>query len=218
MHFFFFSEYKKKHLALLQTGDKFTAGFSLIEMIVALSIFIILTTVMLFKYNSMNTRLTLDTLAHQIAQWTRETQISAMSVKSHAGAYNAGYGLHFDLAMPNQFIFFADLDGDKKYTPGGTCGSDISECIQVVNLLNGNAVTMLCGEDKGNGQNACPAGLESLLDTDIVFTRPDPDAFINGEYSFGNRATYARNQITVSARTGYSRVVEIWTTGQVSVK
>ncbi len=187
-------------------------------MIVAMSIFIMLTSVMLFKYNTMNTRLTLDTLAHQIAQWTRETQVSAMSVKSHVGSYNTGYGLHFDTTVPTQFIFFADLDGDKKYTPGGTCGDAASECVQVVNLLKGNTISMLCGESKGNAQGGCSAGLESLIDTDIVFTRPDPDAYINGEYSLGNRNNYARNQITVQAVTGYNRMVEVWTTGQVSVK
>ena len=201
-----------------QKSSRATSGFSLIEMIVALSIFIILTSVMLFKYNTMNTRLTLDTLAHQMAQWTRETQISAMSVKSHVGSYNTGYGLHFDTATPKQFIFFADLNGDKIYTQGGTCGDVASECVEVIKLLKGNSVAMLCGENKGNPQGACPTGLESLIDTDIVFTRPDPDAYINGEYSLGNRINYARNQITVKAVTGYSRMVEVWTTGQVSVK
>ena len=210
MNFFFHFSQKNSPRA--------SAGFSIVELIVTLTIFITLTTVMLFKYNTMNTRLTLDTLAHQIAQWTRETQISAMSVKSHAGSYSTGYGLHFDTLVPNQFIFFADLDGDKKYTPGGTCGDVASECVQVVNLLKGNTIAMLCGENKGNPPGACPSGLEALMDTDIVFTRPDPDAFINGEYSLGNRNNYARNQITVQAVTGYSRTVEVWTTGQVSVK
>ena len=193
-------------------------GFTMVELIITMTIFVTLSSVMLFNYNSMNTRLTLDTLAHQIAQWTRETQISAMSVKSHAGSYNAGYGLHFDTLVPKQFIFFADINGDKIYTPGGTCGDVASECVQIVNLLKGNAIAMLCGENKGNPQGACPTGLETLMDTDIVFTRPDPDAFINGEYSLSNRNVYARNQITVQAVTGYSRTVEVWTTGQVSVK
>ena len=210
MNFFFYSSQKYR--------PRVSKGFSIIELIVALTIFITLTTVMLFKYNTMNTRLTLDTLAHQIAQWTRETQISAMSVKPHAGSYNTGYGLHFDTLVPEQFIFFADINGDKIYTPGGTCGDAASECVQVIKLLKGNTIAMLCGENKGNPQGACPSGLETLMDTDIIFTRPDPDAFINGEFSLNNRNTYARNQITVQAVTGYSRTIEVWTTGQVSVK
>ena len=63
------------HRIILALKNKKHGGFSLIELLVAISIFLILSTTLLFNYNGMNLRLTLDMLAHQTAQWVRETQL-----------------------------------------------------------------------------------------------------------------------------------------------
>lgn len=200
-----------------RSKSKGSGGFSMIELIVVMTIFITLTTVMLFNYNSMNSRITLDTLAHQIAQWVRQTQVSAMSVKSHSGNYNVGYGLHFDRTNPNQFIFFYDLNNDKTYTPGGVCGDAASECVQTVTLPKGNTIVLLCAEALGVAQGACAPGLnEVVAGGDIVFIRPDTDAHISIETGV-TPYPVSRLQVTVSSVKGYKRSIDIWTTGQASV-
>lgn len=201
-----------------------TGGFSLIELIVAVSILVVLSAAMLFNYNSLNKRLALDTLAHEIAQWVRQTQVSAMSVKRHVNPSDLkafpGYGLHFDRANPKQFMFFADLDTNNQYTPGGNCGDPTAECEQVVKLMQGNSIEKICGEaGLVNASNVeCSDPLDNANTFDIVFTRPDPDASIIGEYTPGSTTTYARAQITVATPSGYRRLIEVWTTGQVSVQ
>ena len=59
-------------------------GFSLVELVVAVSILIILTLTFLFSYSSFDRRVTVDILAHQIAVWIHDAQVSAMSVRRAA--------------------------------------------------------------------------------------------------------------------------------------
>ena len=177
---------------------------------------------MLFNYNSMNTRLTLDTLAHELAQWVRQTQVSAMSVL-HTADVNSypGYGLHFDRANKNQFIFFADLNKDKRYQPligVQKCGDVGVECQKLETLSKGNTIVTICGETT-SGSAAIDCGPYAYANNvDIVFTRPDPDAIIGGDDSTNVPVIFSRARITVASVNNYQRTVEVWTTGQVSVQ
>ncbi len=203
-------------------------GFSIIELIAAVSIFIVLTTTLLFNYNSFNKHVTLDTLAHQIAQWVRDAQVSAMSVKrSNTSATPfPGYGLHFDMATPNQFIYFADLDGDKTYDPPilpAKCGDALEECEKGISMLKGNTIVALCGEVTLPAIPSLTATCGGTLGTsqvfDVVFTRPNPDANIIGDLNGVSFPTaYDRALVTVSSPLGYKRTIEVWTTGQISVQ
>lgn len=204
-------------------------GFSILELIVAIGIFIVLTTVLLANYNSINRRLALDTLAHQIAQWVRETQVSAMGVRPQAGEFNRGFGLHFSMADPTQFVYFADfpaapsLHGNKIYDGLGefSCGDVGTECVQAISVLQGNAVALLCGElgpaQVPSFQGACPSGHDELSAVNIVFLRPDPDAAIFG-YSGGVLKEYGNAKIRVRSVVDHERTISVWTTGQVTVE
>ncbi len=199
-------------------------GFTLIEMIVAVSIFVVLTTTLLLNYNNFNKRLSLDTLAHQIAQWARDAQVSAMSVRraaTDAGAF-PGYGLYFSRSTPTEFVFFADLDGDKRYTPPPplvNCGDPLTECEKIIKILQGNTVEKLCGESSAVIAPSPDCGTFDNADNfDIVFTRPNPDAQLTGDYAPLSPTSYARAEITVVSPLGHRRTIEIWTTGQISVQ
>jgi hypothetical protein len=203
-------------------------GFSILELIIAMSIFIMITTVLLVNYNSINQRLSLDMLAHQIAQWIRETQVSAMSVRSHFGGdFRQGFGLHFNMAEAQHFIYFADLpesgaDGDKSYDilpDGAVCGDANAECVQDVAILQGNKIELICGkvDNTVTFQGDCPSGYDELDSVDIVFTRPDPDAAINGMVA-GSPESYGNVLITLRSIAGDARNVSVWMTGQVTVQ
>ena len=73
-------------------------GFSYIEVTIAVAIFVMLSSVLLGSYTTLNSRVNVDSLAHNIGQWVRDAQISAMSVRRSAisGTFPAGYGLHFE--------------------------------------------------------------------------------------------------------------------------
>lgn len=196
-------------------------------MLVAVAIFTMITSVLLFNYNNFNSRLNLDILAHQIAQWGRDTQVSAMSVRPSRTSVSSfsGFGLHFDSTTPTSFIYFADLNGDKRYTPltgSQKCGDKLPvpvECEKVINILKGNIIEKVCGSTPPihGPQNTCPLGLEAVHDFDIVFTRPNPDANITGVVG-GSSYKYAHADITVASPNKYRHTIQVWTTGQISVQ
>lgn len=201
-------------------------GFSIIELIVAMTVFVTISSVLLINYNSINHRLTLDTLVHQVAQWTRETQVSAMSVRSHSGGFFQGYGLHFDQASTTDFVFFADLPSgiSKQYDPipgGQACGDAGVECTKVVTMNKGVKIDRICGFVPSPAvptyQGACPSNFDQLDSLDVVFTRPNPDAEITGKI-MGVPLSYGNVVVTIRSVTGYERSVNIWTTGQVTVQ
>lgn len=197
-------------------------GFTLVELLVAISIMTVISMSLMFNYNVMNSRLTVDNLAHQTAQWVRATQVSAMSVRHTTdNSKYPGYGLHFERATPSQFVFFADLDGDKHYaqlTGVQKCGDSGVECQKTITLLHGNTITALCGESGGVPAASDCSPLTYLASLDIIFTRPDPDAIIYGDDTSGVQTLYSTVNITLSSIKGYSRTVGVWTTGQVSVQ
>ena len=207
----------------------FIAGFSLTELIVAVGIFIVLTSVLLFNYNKFGNRLTLDILAHQIAGWVRDAQVSAMSVRTDrtvSGKY-PGYGIHFDsvttpVNLSTSFIYFADTYyPDKQYnSASGACGSALAECEKQIKILQKNRVELICGLGTAHPQGSCPVGFEQLLGADIVFTRPNPDASIIGKWGAASTATSSYAQVTVTLVTPilYRRTVGMWTTGQIYVQ
>ena len=196
-------------------------GFSIIELMISISIFTILTTSFLAGYNRFNKRISVDTLAHQIGQWVRDAQISAMGTRKTVGGTNfPGYGLHFDIASSTQFIYFADLNNNRRYDAGGTCGNAGVECEQVITLLQGNSIQSLFGDTSpGNSVTSLCSPYDTSSVFDITFRRPNPDATINGDLngvSFPQSYSVAR--ISVISPSGYTRVVEIWITAQVSIQ
>lgn len=222
MHFFFHIGRAMEDHARSVIRPRQTAGFSVLELIVALAIFVMITATLLFNYNSFNKRITLDTLAHQVAQWVRGAQVSAMSVKrsrADTGVF-PGYGLHFDMTKPGLFVYFADLNGNKVYDAGGTCGSALSECELEIPILQGNRLYSLCGDLPSGGITTSQCGALGTSQTfDILFVRPDPDAIIQGDLNGGAFPTpYSRAEVTVISPKNYQRTVAVWTTGQVSVR
>ncbi|OGZ08361.1 MAG: hypothetical protein A3C93_02750 [Candidatus Lloydbacteria bacterium RIFCSPHIGHO2_02_FULL_54_17] len=205
-------------------------GFSIVELLVAVGIFLVLSATFLFNYGSFDRRVTVDILAHQIAGWVRDAQVSAMSVKrarNDDGKF-PGYGLYFDMAAKNKFVFFADLNGDLKYTPydPGTskCGNALEECEQEILLLHGNTIDSICGDEDSGSAGSCASvnpGNPSLFTTDfahVVFVRPNPfDATILGDPDTAP-TRHSHVEVTIASPKGYRHTITIWITGQVSVR
>ena len=200
-------------------------GFSFVELMIAVSIFALLSTVTIGSYANFNNRIGVDTLAHQIAQFGHEAQVSALSVKRAYDGNYPGYGIHFDSASTTQFVFFADLDGNKTYTESAApCGTATSECEKKVNLLKEVSIVALCGNASSGGivdsQNCTSVGLANKsYSFDIVFKRPNPDANIIGRNSLGGSdVPYSAAQVIISSNKGYKKSVQFYITGQVTVK
>ncbi len=190
---------------------------------IAVSIFGILSTITISSYANFNNRIGVDTLAHQIAQFGHEAQVSALSVKRSVNGTFPGYGIHFETASSSQIIFFADLDGDSMFDTNGSCGNAADECERTIKLLKGVTISALCGNTAGGTTDGINC---KYLDSphkaamfDIVFKRPNPDANIIGKTIVGSAAVpYSTAQIVISSAKGYKKTITFYVTGQVTVK
>ena len=70
-------------------------GMTLIELLVALVIFSIITGIVLFNYGDFNASLTMQNLADDIALTVRRAQSYAIGVRGREGSFQVGYGVHF---------------------------------------------------------------------------------------------------------------------------
>jgi hypothetical protein len=82
----------------------------------------------------------------------------------------------------------------------------------VIPLAQGVTITKICVQGAPGAQGDCPQLYAPVTSLDIVFTRPNPDAVINNDMAM------ASARVTVSAPAGYSRTIETWVTGQISVQ
>lgn len=186
----------------------FNKGFTLVELMISVGIFALITALLVAKYGTFNQGILLTNLAYDVALTLRTAQSYGLNVKSTPGGtdrysneFNLPYGVHFDKGIsgtpaPNtQIIFFAD-NGDWQYT-----SSD--QVISTYNIKRGSKIETICG---GTDNAHCNTTLNAL---DVIFIRPDPDAIMTGN------AVYA--EITLKSSDGGTKKVIVRRTGQIAV-
>ena len=195
-------------------------GFSLIELMISMAIFLFMTTVMLYEYPDSVMRINLANLTHKFALLIREAQVRGSAIDSKNSAVS-GYGVYVTSSNKSQIIFFSDfpngtlvngiLIGDSVYST-----NPVDEMASVLNLPNGYSIAKLC---LGNGwpftcDNSLSPNLTSLT---ISFQRPNPQALIYannttlstlGGACFELRSPKAPN-------IGHIRSVQIYNSGRI---
>jgi prepilin-type N-terminal cleavage/methylation domain-containing protein len=206
-------------------------GFTLVELLVTISIFVLLTGVVLFNQNNFNSSILLTNLAYDTALTIRQAQTYGINVKEFATSSSATsqfvpYGVHFDITQNKSFILFADIDynSDDRSSDGLYEDSvDLSKCqtskgcVNRYNIQRGNHIKELCTGDvaKGNTGGTCVGG-SSVDSLDIVFARPNPDAQIRAESS-GDEVTNATIILSNADNTSY-RYVHVAKNGLIEIK
>lgn len=206
------------------------SGVTLIEMVVVVAIFAVVSSVLLFNYSDFSTNVSIRNLSQDIALAIRKSQTLATSVK---GIYNGtdtysnsytypAYGIAFSLENqngpflpnPKSFISFVDVDpGNKKYDSNETCGSIApgAECLESFSINSADSIVSL----------ETDTGLVTSGSVMITFHRPSPDAIIcyipSGQSSCdGADRSYAK--ITVKSIKGLTHTISVWNTGQINVE
>jgi prepilin-type N-terminal cleavage/methylation domain-containing protein len=191
-------------------------GFTLIELIVSIAIFAMMTALVVAKYGTFNQNTLVTNLAYDIALTIRTAQTYGLSVKSSdasANSFDAAYGVDFDLtgSNSNRFVFFADKDLNGAY--GG-----LDTVISTYTLSHGAKVTKIC---LGSSSNKCIAGgLITVGQVDVTFHRPNPDAAfycVTGCTIPGPVSTPQMTITIVSSDGTNSQMVIIRKNGQISV-
>jgi prepilin-type N-terminal cleavage/methylation domain-containing protein len=193
-------------------------GFSLIELLVAISIFAVISATLVFNYNTYAGREELGNATHQLALDIREAQAFAMGVRATAGGQYPSYGIRFATGNPYEYLIYADLNQNDVYDLGGICGEPNSECVKVTEMPRKIKIKSLCGITSPTTSSVdCPGPLSRSQYFDVLFTRPNPDAGITGSPS-GAPLSYQTAEITLVTVKGYTKKVTIASIGQIVVK
>ncbi|MDO8510418.1 MAG: prepilin-type N-terminal cleavage/methylation domain-containing protein [bacterium] len=198
-------------------------GFTLVEAMVSVSIFVIVTAIILINHRKFNSDILLTSLAYEMALSIREAQVYGISVRGEvvdtsAKQFDIGYGVHFDRTNLNSYTLFADssINGNFNIYDDNTVDTDV----QIFTLKRGNKIKKFCGYVAGSTDTRCSDGSGTdttpLNSLDIAFKRPDPEAII-GDIAYGARE-YHRAIIYIESPQLEERKITIESTGQISTQ
>lgn len=193
-------------MTIFKSKAKKQTGFTLIELVVTVTIFAFMTALLLAKYGKFNQDVLLTNLAYDVALTIRNAQTFGLNVRvdpQTLTAFDKAYGVHF--RPGNSFIFFVDTDGDSTYDAGEQIGSPY--VIRRTNLT----ISKVCGFSAAS----CTVNDQTMLD--VLFRRPDPNAIIRATTNGTSYTEYPTAQITLTSSDGYTRVILIRSTGQIAV-
>jgi Tfp pilus assembly protein FimT len=197
-------------------------GFTVVELLVTVSIFVFMTALIIFRYGSFNQGALLTNLAYNVASTIRLAQTYGISVKatdpvSGSQQFNAAYGVYFNMQIAtgaNSFILFADKPNGSVPPNGQYDGSD--DTLSTYYLTQGAKFTALC-----TGTQASDCKTNPVLRLSITFNRPDPSAIFytcTGTCSTSIHDTHTYAAITVSSADGSSaRTIVVRKNGQITV-
>jgi prepilin-type N-terminal cleavage/methylation domain-containing protein len=214
-------------------------GFTLIEMMVVIGIFGVLTAIVVFNYGDFNANILVTNTAHEIAVTAREAQVFGLGSRgftdsSEVKKFQYPYGVFFSLntdTTKRRVISFRDLDelgtngyGQCNDAPNGvgTCdcaGELTDECFQSLIFQNNIRITELRLGVTGQEVDTClyEDPNDPTKEIAVSFKRPNPEAYIVDQ--IGGGSGYAFAQIKVEAKRGNAKpaYVLIRDTGQISV-
>jgi len=190
-------------------------GFTLAELIVVTGILVLITGVMLANNARFGGAILLENLAYDVALSVRKAQVYGIAVRRFGQTnFSAGYGMHFSIDTPVVYVLFADTSPPG--TGDGIYQSSQGELVEEVTMQRGFHIADLCVTSPGSSTETC--GLSRL---DILFRRPEPDAFIsaNGISGVANPASlYERGRVILESPRGDRASVVVESTGQIAVQ
>ena len=185
---------------------KLNKGMTYVELIVVLSIFSTMTSIVLFNYNKFEAKVDIKILANDIASKIVETQKYSTSGKWNPDAlasWKPSYGLHFNLSDNKNFIYFADLNNNSFYEDPDCTG----ECLDQIIITKENSISGL--EIFGTG---CPASVDNL---NVVFKRPDSSAIITSNPALACSISYV--QISISSPELINSTIKVYPSGRIQI-
>lgn len=226
-------------MILNKTKNKYTKGATLLEMMVVISIFLVISGVTVFNYGQFNSSMSTQNLVDDIALSVRRAQSYAIGVRGVNDKFIGGYGVHFSprILVPGDehwgsnksFVMFAEMGTtiNMRYDFGAYdgCGSPTTndECMEILKITSADEISSIKLYGAG-GVLIRDMGSAGYLD--ILFYRPNPEPIFCYRTSMTNSdcdeneddIVYAL--IDVSSSKGgvtTTRSIKISNSGQISV-
>jgi len=205
----------------LRAGNR-QAGMTYVELIVVLSIFAVMTSVVLFNYGKFQEQVDIKVLANDIASKIVEAQKAAMSgeilVTPPSDDWKPSYGVYFDLSTERypdgvshneRFTYFADIDNNNNYD----VALDTSSATADITITKEDSVKDITAYFTDGTKDPLNGTLS------ITFTRPDSGAvFYDGTTGKISSVNYL--EITVQSPGSNPSVgyIDIYPSGRIQVK
>ncbi len=209
------SKYSKSYSSVFSNKVSSNKGFTVVELLVVISIFTVITTALVIQQSNWNDKLQLNSKLYDLALLVRQAQIYSLGVRQDTLAsgdnFNLGYGIHFEASNNSSYIFFSDKNQNQKY--------DIGEDIQTYNLTNGITIDRFCGYLGNSSTERCGPDAGNIETLDISFYRPEPKAIITLLNNGGNTSSSVNPPAIIYLKTseGTLASVRVETNGQISI-
>jgi prepilin-type N-terminal cleavage/methylation domain-containing protein len=185
-------------------------GFTLVELMVSVSIFAFMTAFLMAKYGTFNRGIFLTNLAYDIALTIRSAQSYGLNVQGVDGVdpseqFLSGFGAHFEIGNPEFLLYADDPYSQLTYDEGVDIVLDPSP----YTIKRNNKIV----EIKYGAMCELTMAIAGAT-ADISFKRPNPDAriIVNGK-----QPTPCVG-IVIEAPDGTRNTIEVRSTGQIAVK
>ena len=211
-----------------KTHSQLKKGFTILEMLMVLAIFTIITSVVIFQYGEFNSKTIMSNMAYEVALSIRQAQVYSLSVRGEAGAtsFDNHYGVYINKDTSDKEIaFFIDRRADNGDDPDGICSSgstnclacmDGGECLEKISLTRDITIDSICLDTSINpieDDGTCNGDI--IDDVTITFERPNPNAVIYSENVLKPNSSVA---IILTTSFGNKRAIVVRPSGQISVQ
>ncbi len=194
--------------------SKRNTGMTYVELIVVLSIFSVMTSVILFNYQKFQAKVDIKNLANDIAVKLVGAQKAAVSgafpppaQQSLIGSsWKPSYGLYFYPSTDNKsFIYFADANNDNLYQDPGCTG----ECIEKVLITKNNIISSVSVVYQNDPTNY------NLADVTLTFTRPNSGVVVRSSATLNPGISYII--ISLSSPQGINAQIKVFPSGRIQI-
>ena len=193
-------------------GKQRNRGMTYVELIVVLSIFATMSSVVMFNYGTFQAQVDIKNLASDIALKIVEAQKSSLSGKLplqtptiDPSVWKPSYGVYFNINSAatgdsKSFIYFTDLDNDNWFDDSDCVG----ECLDKITIpkdIHISGIYKCVGVD-------CASSKVSIADypLSITFKRPDSRAIF---YSNGSQISTGFDYVQIEIKAPQSTAVKI---------
>jgi type II secretory pathway pseudopilin PulG len=191
-------------------------GMTYVELIVVLSIFATLSTVVMFNYSAFQGKIDIKNLSSDIALKITEAQKSSIvgrlppppQFSSINSSWRPSYGIYINRTTSNNsFVYFVDTNQNSLYDDQGCLGN--GECLEQFTLTKGNIISGISVYHRGD-PNAY-----NLDNVTISFVRPSGVAVINSTTSLSANVDYI--QITVHSPKQDTALIKVYPSGKIKI-
>lgn len=181
------------------------------ELLVTTAILTMISGLILINNSKFGGVVRLESLAYDIALSVRQAQVYGIAVARYgsdvSSNYGVGYGVHFDLSSPTQFLFFGDSNLNGKY--------DGAELLKTTTVAGGYLLSQLCATTTSGGIDTEACDKTSL---DVLFVRPEPDGILSANGTTCYPLTcYTSVRVVIQSPKGNLMSIRIDMNGQISV-